>query len=330
MIGLVFGIFLIGQSVENFGDAPSSLNKNLKADGNSQTFATEIYLPESASSKHSKLVVILSGAGFSGDEFRQISPLHENLLKANFVIAYPHRTDTQFQKYSTAVWQAGECCQRKDLKVSSDAELAYLKQLPEWVAKEKSLGINFSELTYVGFSDGAAMAYRLACAKPPKNLIAVGGFPKISELKDSGCDLALKQTRILQIHGQKDKCFRFKGGRSSGCLEDVLLEVYPKIKISARSWIGDSAENFVAQVAKIKSLEWKPQISEAEAQCYAQKDLKFCQDPRLGHAFPSGNFGKFCEASKLLNFKSCRLYKDKFGPLSDSLPGDELILDFLK
>ena len=129
-------------------------------------------------------------------------------------MAYPEGTGGRLESMKNRrTWNAGRCCGQA-VKQNVD-DVLFIKQLIDDV--QARYAIDTRRVYVAGMSNGAMMAYRLACEIPDKiaAIIAVSGT-----LAMDNCDAA-KDVPVLHIHGDQDNNVPFAGGQGSGSIAGV-------------------------------------------------------------------------------------------------------------
>lgn len=162
-------------------------------------------------------VVLLHGYSSWGDDTDIIFHLQERVDTDHFLLVMP---DGKKDVTGNQFWNATEdCCNWFGSKVD---DVAYLSGL----VAELRTGYDVDQVAVVGHSNGAYMAYRLACDAPEAvdRLVAVAGAVP---LEDSGC-VGGKDIPLLHLHGTYDEVIgydpydgSFGGVATVGAVETV-------------------------------------------------------------------------------------------------------------
>jgi polyhydroxybutyrate depolymerase len=206
-----------------------------KIDGRERTYL--LYLPSHYQRRKAiPLVVFLHGGGGSAKQADNTYHWREKAETEGFALLYPEGVPNG-GLLGIRTWNAGSCCQYA-LKHNID-DLAFIAALLD------ELTINYPQLNsqrvYVtGMSNGAMMAYRLACEIPHRiaAIASVAGTMVYSGLCDaSGIPL-------LHIHSRLDGRVPFNGG------EGVAGNYFPAAMQGVNQWRelnGCSAEADIRQ-----------------------------------------------------------------------------------
>jgi polyhydroxybutyrate depolymerase len=176
------------------GAAPAA---TFEFDGLERTY--RVFRPAAlASAAPVPLVVMLHGGFGTGLQAEKSYHWDEEAARFGFVVLYPDGI--------RRAWNAGICCgapQRNNVD-----DVGFLSALIERVARDQN--VDRSRIYLTGISNGAMMAYRMAC-EAPLDIAAIG--PVAGTLPVS-CAQA-KPTSALAIHGLLDKLVPFEGGAAS-------------------------------------------------------------------------------------------------------------------
>jgi len=165
----------------------------------------ELWVPEASSPKPFPLVVLLHAYATTPAAQERFFRIRTQLRKAGIAYAWPiGNSNRAAQLY----WNANPSCCDQDGQAPDD--MAYVLAVLDDIASRIPLDKN--RVTLMGFSNGAFMAYQLACEKPERfsKLIAVAGAPPAS------CPaLAVSGPSILHVHGDSDEVVPLEGGKLS-------------------------------------------------------------------------------------------------------------------
>jgi polyhydroxybutyrate depolymerase len=103
------------------------------------------------------LVIVLHGSGANGATMRRMSGMDSIADGARFLVAYPDATTGALGL--GADWNAGECCGAAHSANVDD--VGFMRALVR--ALEHEMPVDRRRVYVAGFSDGARMAYRVAC-----------------------------------------------------------------------------------------------------------------------------------------------------------------------
>ena len=179
-----------------------------------------------------------------------------------------------------------------------------------------------------GFSNGAQMAYRLACELGDKvAAIAPVGAQRVFD----PCILRTAVS-VLHIHGTEDPCARYHGGQCGGCYSRFL-----GFDRKTDLWDCPDVEKDLAQLASQNSCSGTPSVvlekgevsCRSFGECREGSEVVLCSVQGAGHSWPGGTTGaKFCASRP--NGMLCKRLKEQLGPQNFDISASELIWDFFK
>lgn len=157
----------------------------------------DLYRPENyEASKTYPLVVAFHAYGRDRQSMAADTKLNEKADSAAFLIAYPDGTG------SKRSWNAGACCNQ-----TAD-DVAFVEALLKDVATTAK--IDSDRIYAVGMSNGAMMAYRVACELDEMFAAAAG---VAGTMVASPCS-PTRSIPILHIHGTEDRIVKYDGSAS--------------------------------------------------------------------------------------------------------------------
>jgi len=186
----------------------------------------ELWLPEDSSPKPFPLVVLLHAYATTPAEQERFFRIRTDLRKAGIAYAWPMgKSNRSAQLY----WNANpSCC---DYDGQSPRDTAYVLAVIDDIASRIPLDKN--RVMLMGLSNGAFMAYQLACDAPERfsKLIAVAGAPPAScaALSTSG-------PSILHVHGDNDEWVPLEGGKLGSAEES-----FPSPAVMLEQWATEGA-----------------------------------------------------------------------------------------
>lgn len=148
------------------------------------------------------LVVALHDAFGSADSFQEATQLDDAATAGQFVVAYPETLE--------GTWNGGFCCGRARTDGEDVDDLAFLTRLLDELVD--SHAVDPDRVYATGSSNGAIMAYRLACELSDRitAVAPVGGTMVMDD-----CEPA-QPVSVLAVHGTEDGHVPYEGGPTSG------------------------------------------------------------------------------------------------------------------
>jgi len=177
------------------------------ADGRTRHY--RLYVPASlASGAPVPLLVALHGGTGSSGQFAANSGF-DGLAEANgFLVVYPDGVGIGPDGSGLQTWNGGSCCGpavRQDVD-----DVGFVRQLIEVIAAE--FPVDPARVVAAGQSNGAIMAYRLACELSDR-IVAIG--VQAGSLGVDGCTPS-QAVSVLHLHGSADTNVPIDGGLGSG------------------------------------------------------------------------------------------------------------------
>lgn len=166
----------------------------LTVDGVERSY--RLFRPSLAAGMKVPLVIVLHEYGTTGEDMSALSLYDQQATKSQFITVYPDGIGGS--------WNAGACCTPATTRGIDDVKFVGL--LIERVASQEP--IDASRVFVVGFSNGAAMTYRLACelAERIRAVTSVSGGMLLENCRPA------RPVSIQEIHGTKDTIFPIQGG----------------------------------------------------------------------------------------------------------------------
>lgn len=181
----------------------------------------KIYRPAVPSSTALPVMIVLHGGLGNADHIERSSGMNLVADTGPFIVVYPNGTEGILRRMKDRrTWNAGNCCgiaARKDIN-----DVTFIQEMIEDVASRYN--IDRSSIYASGMSNGAMMAYRLACETP--ELIAAI-IPVSGTLAVDSCEKG-KNVPVMHIHGALDKNVPFSGGRGRHSLARVSHKSVPE------------------------------------------------------------------------------------------------------
>jgi polyhydroxybutyrate depolymerase len=205
---LVLGLALATQSA----GAGTSAPRTFAAGGQVRTY--RLYRPAGLTGT-APLVMMLHGGFGSGAQAERAYGWDGAADEGRFLVAYPDGV--------AKAWNAGTCCGFPMRRGVDD--VGFLGALLDHLVATE--GADPDRLYVAGMSNGAMMAYRLACELPGK-LAAIG---PVAGTMTVGCETGAP-TSVLHIHGLDDRNVRYEGGVGEGFAHDVR----PSVPATVARW----------------------------------------------------------------------------------------------
>lgn len=168
-----------------------------------------IYKPATATSKGLPLMIVLHGGLGKAEIIERTTNMDEVADNNHFVVAYPNGTGgSGFFMGDKFTWNAGDCCGPAQKNNVNDVK--FIRMMIDDI--ERKYAIDNTRIYVVGHSNGAMMAYRLACEIPDKIAAIVSVSGTLTMDRCAGAN----KVAILEIHGDQDTNVPLGGGKGSG------------------------------------------------------------------------------------------------------------------
>jgi polyhydroxybutyrate depolymerase len=192
--------------------------------------------------------------------------------REGFLVAFPHG----ITKQKAASWNAGNCCgAARDDKVD---DVGFIRQVVTNVFRQASIDRN--RIFAVGMSNGAMMAYRLACEMPQvfRAVAAVAGTDNSRECTPGN------PVAVLHIHAKDDPQVPFDGAAAAGTADRAEPIGYASVPATMSKWA--QLNGCTAQPRRI--LEQAGAYCEAHSYCRGRAEVQLCVTDAGGHSWPGG------------------------------------------
>ena len=164
-------------------------------DGQERTY--RVFVPPTLDRRRPvPLVLALHGGDASVDDMVRTTGFDKEALAGEFIVAYPEAT--------LRAWNAGKCCGSAPRRNPDD--VGFLTQVLDRL--EADYPVDRSRIFVTGVSNGAMMAYRLACERADR-VTAVGVVA--GAVTVDGCQPS-RPVSVLEIHGTEDTLIPYLGG----------------------------------------------------------------------------------------------------------------------
>lgn len=192
--------------------APGAIGYELIVGSEKRSFI--VYQPKLSSTEKVPLMIVLHGGLGNANHMEKVTGMDQVADQGRFIVAYPDGTGGRFRRMKNMrTWNAGNCCGRA-VKTAVD-DVLFIKKMIHFMNAEYPVDKNRVYVT--GMSNGAMMAYRLAC-EIPECIAAI--VPVSGTLALNTCDRA-KDVPVLHIHGSKDENVPLNGGKGSKGISGV-------------------------------------------------------------------------------------------------------------
>lgn len=309
------------------GHRPGDYEFTLVLDGLKRRYL--VHAPKSYNSTGSSPVIIaLHGGGGNAANGPNYFGLNEKSDQEGFIIVYPEGYGKTVFGKQFAAWNAGRCCGEAFKKNIDD--VGFIRTMIEKLASD--FNIDKKRIYVTGMSNGAQMAYRLACelSDTIAAIAAVGSQGTFDNCRPQ------RPVPVLHIHGKNDPCSLYDGGICGRCMAEFWRELGVPVQyddwkcMSIPSYIDTwRARNGCSKIAG-QTFRNKGAKCETYMGCEQNADVMLCTVEGLGHNWPGRTNYGIDACKKKPNGRICKTWKEKVGPLSQDIIANDMIWEFFK
>lgn len=242
----------------------------LQVAGHSRSY--KLFVPTSAAPGEAlPLMIVLHGGLGNADQVEHSSGMNRVASANRFMVAYPNGTGLRLL-HNRRTWNAGNCCGPAVEQQIDDVQ--FIQHMLADIARQQPL--DRSRVYASGMSNGAMMAYRLACDLP-QDIAAI--IPVAGTLALDSC-VGARFVAVLHIHGMQDRNVPYAGGMGKNAIAGVAHRSVPEtlqIMATTHGCDGSSAQNLPDGSALTR---WN---------CPSQTAVQLRLIPAGEHAWPGGN-----------------------------------------
>ncbi len=210
---LALFLFIVSCAKSGAENEKSTLH-NIVVDGVERSY--RLYVPPGVNSlQNVSLMLVLHGGLGNASSIEKTTGMNEIADSSQFIVAYPNGMGGRFGRMKKRrTWNAGHCCGPAQKRNSSD--VLFIQKVIDDI--QLKFSIDSRRIYVTGMSNGAMMAYRLACEIPDR-IAAI--IPVSGTIEVGNCDGA-KDIPVLHIHGDQDKNVPFGGGKGSHTVSGIM------------------------------------------------------------------------------------------------------------
>ena len=284
-----------------------------------------VYLPISYNKANVAPVIFnFHGGGGNAESNISMANMNETADKYGFIVVYPEGTGVKIFGKTIAAWNTGT-----DERIVHVDDVGFIAVVIEKIKSD--FNGNPARIYATGISNGAQMAYRLACELS-------GTIAAIAPVAAQGVTAPCNSQRpmpIMHFHGTEDMCAPYAGGICGGCIQKYFKATIG-IEIKQVQFQCDPVPEYIKKWITINRIaDTAPHIvyQNNSAQCIAYgKDepgeVVLCTVDGMGHTWPGGTYGIPCEGG--LDAKKCRQWISVVGKLNADISANEIMWEFFK
>jgi polyhydroxybutyrate depolymerase len=261
VLGLVLLLLVVVAPARAAVQAPAP-TRVLVSDGLARTY--RVYRPAALPAGPTVPLVVVLHGGFGGSAQAEMSyGWDQQADSAGFVVAYPDGV--------SRAWNAGTCCGPPQRFAVDD--VAFLDAMTQQLITDEV--IDRRRVFFTGMSNGAMMAYRMACERP--GLAAAIG--PVAGTMTVPCDVAAP-TSVFHIHGLADQNVPYAGGTGTKSFAHDIRPSVPSVIERWRAVDGCAPGAAVTTAAPVTTSDWSG--------CVAGTAVRLVTVDGAGHQWPGG------------------------------------------
>lgn len=239
----------------------------------------KLYVPKRYdTNKFYSLVVALHGGG--GDMEIQSTDKYYKLIstadREDFVVLFPNGY-SKFKSGKLGTWNAGKCCaSARDEKID---DVGFIRKAVSNV--QSQIKIDSKKVFATGMSNGAMMAYRLACEASDlfRAIAPVAGTDNTEKCQPA------KGVSVLHIHSLKDEHVKFTGGRGDDAVAEEFITDFVSVPATVEKWVKLNG----CQRPLTRRLAVKNAYCDEAVECRDGAIVRLCVTEDGGHSWPGGS-----------------------------------------
>jgi polyhydroxybutyrate depolymerase len=265
-------VFVIGcNKVNSPTPTPTTLRVegNMTVDGLNRTYLLNLP-PNYDEASDFSLVLALHGGGGKATQMESDYLLTEKANSAKFAIVYPEGIQSD-GILGARTWNAGTCCDYAVEKNIDDVK--FISLLIDELLKKYSK-LNPKKVYVTGMSNGAMMAYRLACELSNK-VAAIA--PVAGTLTTTQACKPSRPVPIIQFHSKLDEKVPMNGGTG------IFGYYFPPVQNGLNTWVNNNGCNNTTKTVTNFS-----QYSVTKWSNCNNSSIEFYLTNDGGHSWPGG------------------------------------------
>lgn len=210
-----------------------------------------LYVPSSLPDGPAPLLIAMHGGTGWGTQFEANSGFDDLAEAHGFIVAYPD--GIKIPALPGGVWNGGNCCGHAARDRQNVNDVGFIADLIDTI--EASHSIDPARIYATGHSNGAIMAYRLACELSDR-IVAVGFQAGSLEIDDCEPD---RPVSVFHIHGAADASIPLDGGFGAGIANTAFSSPQASVEELARlNGCADRADSVDDENSDIAYRSWAP------------------------------------------------------------------------
>jgi polyhydroxybutyrate depolymerase len=224
--------------------------------------------------------LLMAFHGGGGDMNYQANDTYYGLISLSqakgAVLVFPNGF-SKLRSGKLATWNAGNCC--ADARDKDIDDVGFVRQILAEVTRQ--LSIDRQRVYATGMSNGAMMAYRLACEMPDtfKAIAAVAGTDNTQRCTPTA------PVSVLHIHAQNDDRVLFNGGAGEAFRSASKVTDFTSVPATVAAWVQRNRCEPTPQ----RVLQTAGAFCDSYTGCAGQTEVKLCVTESGGHSWPGGS-----------------------------------------
>jgi polyhydroxybutyrate depolymerase len=265
-------------------DQPGDYTFTLEHGGLTRKYRVHVPRSYNAASPAPLLLAFHGGGGTmdlqASDESYGLSSKSET---AGFVAIFPNGY-SKLPSGKFATWNAGNCC--GDARDRNVDDVGFVRKIIRDVSAQ--LHIDPTRIYATGMSNGAMMAYRLACEMPDTfaAIATVAGTDNTSQCAPKN------PISVLHIHAQNDDRVLYNGGAGRKFGDVSKVTDFTSVPATVSKWVAQNSCSTTPQ----RTLSTAGAYCDRYAGCQGSSSVQVCVTDSGGHSWPGGHKAHGTEA----------------------------------
>lgn len=312
-----------GEQQVSYG--PGNYTFDLTHDGLSRKYI--VHYPDKLDLAPLPLIIALHGGGGNAQSAVDFFGINNLSDRNGFAVAYPEGTGWTLNDRNWGSWNAGHCCAPATETQVDD--VGFIAKMLDRIVKDFS--IDAQRIYAAGHSDGALMAYRLACDLSERiaAIATAGGHDGYAQCQ------AKRAIPVYHMHGTADQCMPFEGGQCGGCTAEFLSKI--GLPLEQKTWdcspvsdYIDGWRDFNGCASQSKRTYHRGKVTcRTFADCRDGAEVTLCTVKDMGHTWPGGNAG-IEDCTTFPNNSICQSWRAVMGEVNTDLMANTAMLEFFQ
>jgi len=253
--------------------SPGDTTRTLTHDGRERSYLAHVP-PAYDPTRPSPVVLVFHGGGGNAENARMMTGFDAVADAEGFIVVYPNGTGQRADRLLT--WNGGRCCGYA-MEQNVD-DVGFVKALLADLGAVAN--VDARRIYATGMSNGAIMAYRLACEL--SDVIAAIG--PVAATQNLDACAPSRPVPVLHIHGDADKNAPYAGGVGTESLVGVSFE---SVEATIAFWVQQNGCASTPQVTQNGSIRHT-----VYSGCREDTAVELYTVVGGGHAWPGGQPGR--------------------------------------